>query len=52
MPLNLAVLMILFCENDKKTLGLFKVFLYHAEFVKNKSNWTGAKINEYSFLRK
>ena len=38
MPLNLAILMSLFCENDKRTPGVIKVFFYHAEFEKNKSN--------------
>ena len=52
MPLNLAAVMISFRKNDKKTPGVFKVFLHHAEFEKNKSNWTIAKINEYHFLRK
>ena len=42
MPLNLAILMILLCENDKRTTGVFKVFLYHAELEKNKSNCTVA----------
>ena len=37
MPLNLAILMFLFCENDNRTPGVFKVFLYDAEFEKNKS---------------
>ena len=40
MPLNLAILMILFCENNKSTTGVFKIFLYHAVFEENKSNWT------------
>ena len=34
MPLNLASLMFLFCENDNRTPGVFKAFLYHAEFEK------------------
>ena len=38
MPVNQAIRMILFCENDKKTPGVFKVFLYNAELEKNKSN--------------
>ena len=42
MPLNLAILMFLFCENDNRTPGMFKVFLYHAEFEINKSKWTVA----------
>ena len=39
MPLNLAILISLFCENDTRTPGVFKVFLYHAGFGENKSNW-------------
>ena len=35
MPLNLAIIIFLFCENDKRTPGVFKVFLYHAMFEKN-----------------
>ena len=31
---------------------MFKVFLYHAEFEKNKSNCTVVYINEYEFFRK
>ena len=42
MPLNLAIVMILFCENDRRAPELFKVFLYHVEFEKNKSNCTVA----------
>ena len=35
MPLNLAVLMILFCKNDKRPMGcLVRVLLYHVEFEK------------------
>ena len=34
MPLNLAILMILVCENDKRTPGVFKVLVCHAEFEK------------------
>ena len=36
MPLNLAIGMTLFCEKDKTTPGVFKVFLYNAELGKNK----------------
>ena len=42
MPLYLSNLRVLFCENNKKTPGVFKVFLFPAEFVKNKSNLTVA----------
>ena len=42
MPLNLAILMFLFCENDNRVPGVFKLVLYHAEFEKNKSKWTVA----------
>ena len=35
-PLNLAILMFLFCENDNRTYVVFKAFLYHAEFEKIK----------------
>ena len=52
MPSILAILMSLFCENNKKTPGVIKVFLYHAELEKNKSNWTDASTIECSFLRK
>ena len=39
MPLNLAILIILFFENDKMTPGGFKASLYHhAEFKKHNSN--------------
>ena len=34
------------------TPGVFKAFLYHAEFKKIKSNWTVAQTNGYSFLQK
>ena len=30
MPLNLTVLMLLFCKNDNRIPGVFKVFLFHA----------------------
>ena len=42
MSLNIAFIMFLFCENDNRTPGVFKVFLYHAEFDKNTSKWTVA----------
>ena len=38
MPLNLVILMFLFCENDNRTSVVFKVFLYHAEFEKKNQN--------------
>ena len=52
MPINLAIFMFLFCENDNRTPGVFKVFLYHAEFEKNIYKWAVASTYVYSFLRK
>ena len=33
------------------TPGVFKAFLYHAEFKEIKSNWTAAQTKGYSFLQ-